>query len=223
MSKKVKVLVGCPTYKTKEYCLKEFSDAVKNLKHEGIDYDILLVDNTAGNQYMEEIKKHGLPVIKGPWRPEKRERIMMSRNILRDIVLEKGYDFLLCLEQDVIPEPDTLQKMVDHKKRIITSIVRKNMPYGKENRVLPVLMTNHPVDKDSLWYVSEESLKEPALKNVLACHLGCTLIYREVLDFFPFRLMGSTGDYMAFSKDTVDHGFLLLVDTTIKPKHLTEN
>jgi hypothetical protein len=216
----VKVLVGCPTYRNKEYALEEYAKALKALKHDDIELDILLVDNSAGNEYFEKIKSLGIPVVKGPWHQGARDRIIASRNILRDKVLNEGYDYLLSLEQDVIPEPDTLMRMLAHKKKIVTSVVYNHMPYGEEIKLLPMLFGKHPVDPTGLWYVSEESLKEPALKRVLACHLSCTLIHRDILDFFAFRYLGNTFDDMAFSKDCVDHGFPILVDTSIRPKHL---
>lgn len=216
----MKVLVGCPTYHNKEYALKDYAAAVKALKHDGFDIDVLLVDNSAGNEYFEKIKAAGLPVVKGPWFPGARDRIIASRNILREKALKEGYDYLLSLEQDVIPEPDTLQKMLSHNKPIVTSVVYNHLPYGEDIRLLPMLFGQHPYDPRGLWYVDEKEFETPALKNVLACHLSCTLIHRDVLDFSPFRYMGNTFDDMAFSKDAIDHGYLILVDTSIKPKHL---
>jgi hypothetical protein len=216
----MKVLVGCPTYRNKEYALEEYAKAVKTLKHDGIEMDILLVDNSAGNEYFEKIKSLGIPAVKGPWHQGARDRIIASRNILRDKVLNEGYDYLLSLEQDVIPEPDTLMRMLAHKKKIVTSVVYNHMPYGEEIKLLPMLFGQHPVDPTGLWYVDENELKEPALKRVIACHLSCTLIHRDILDFFAFRYMGNTFDDMAFSKDCLDYGFPILVDTSIRPKHL---
>lgn len=227
MKKKKKVLVGCPTHKTKEYCLKEYAEAVKNLEtDDSFEYDILLVDNTAGNQYLQKIREHGLPAVKGPWRPTARERIMMSRNVLRDKVLKEGYDYFFSLEQDVIPERDVLKRMmgVMNKKgraiKILTSVVYNNMPYGEGKKWVPMLFAQHPVDPEGLWYVSEESIKQPELKRVKAGHLACTLVHKEVLDLVKFRLIGTTQDYMAFAKDVLDYGFMTIVDTGIRPKHL---
>jgi hypothetical protein len=216
----MKVLVGCPTYMNKEYALAKYAAAVKALKHDGFQMDILLVDNSAGDEYMKKIKAAGLPVVKGPWHEKARDRIIASRNVLRDKVLKEGYDYLFSLEQDVIPAPDTLQKMVAHNKKIVTGVVYNHMPYGEEVRLLPMLFSQHPVDPTGLWYVDEAELKVPGLKGVLATHLGCTLIHRDILELFPFHYFGNTFDDMAFSKDVVQGGFPILVDTTIKPEHL---
>ena len=217
----MKVLVGCPTYHNKEYALEQYAKAIKALKHDDFEMDILLVDNSPTNEFMEKIKAAGLPVIKGPWKTKARDRVVASRNLLRKKVMDEGYDYFLSLEADVIPEPDTLQRMMAHKKRVVTSVVYNHLPYGEEIKLLPMLYGQHPYDPTGLWYVSPESLQPPyALKGVKACHLSCTLIHRSVLDFLEFRYMGTAFDDMAFSKDTTDHGFLLLVDTSIRPRHL---
>lgn len=229
MTEKKRVLVGCPTHKTKEYCLKAFAEAVNKLKtDETFTYDVLLVDNTAGDQYLEKIRQHGLNVIKGPWRTTARERIMASRNVLRKITLEQGYDYFFSLEQDVVPQPGTLLRMMQHVSKrptaikILTSVVYNTQPYGKESRWLPMLYVQHPVDEEGLWYVSEESLQKEELKGVVATHLACTLVHRDVLDLIEFRLIGTTNDYMAFSKDANEYGVRIVVDTSIRPEHARE-
>lgn len=216
----MKVLVGCPTYENKEYALERYAKAVKALKHDGIQMDILLVDNSKGDDYLKKIKAAGLPVVKGPWHEGARDRIIASRNVLREKAVKEDYDYFLSLEQDVIPAPDTLQRMLAHTKQIVTSVVYNHMPYGEELRLLPMLFGRHPYEPSGLWYVDEAELKTKELKTVLACHLGCTLIHRDVLELYPFRYLGNTFDDMAFSKDVVEGGLPIFVDTTVTPEHL---
>ena len=80
----MKVLVGCPTYFNKEYALEKYAASIKALTHDGFQMDILLVDNSAGEEYFKKIKAIGLPVVKGPWHEKARDRIIASRNVLRD-------------------------------------------------------------------------------------------------------------------------------------------
>ena len=120
----------------------------------------------------------------------------------------------------MIPAPDTLQKMLAHKQKVVTGDVYNHMPYGEEMRLLPMLFGQHPPDPTGLWYVDEKELRIPQLKPVLATHLGCTLIHRDVLELYPFRYLGNTFDDMAFSKDVVEGGMPIFVDTTVTPEHL---
>ena len=99
-----KILVGCPTSHHKAYCLKEYAEAVKSLDYP--NYDILLVDNSPDEDYINKIKEHGLSVIKGHYFEGARDRIIASRNILRQKAIDEGYDYFFSLEQDVIPPRD---------------------------------------------------------------------------------------------------------------------
>ena len=60
---KPKILVGCPTSFHKEYCLNEYAKSVKELSYN--NYDILLVDNSSDDNYLDKIKSYGLNAIKG--------------------------------------------------------------------------------------------------------------------------------------------------------------
>src|SRR3989338_4339015 len=116
-----RVLVGCPTYEGKSYCLDVYSRAVRSLKY--ARFDILLVDNSKTDDYTHAIVSAGLPVTKVPWHEDPRERVVSARNVMRDKVLEEGYDFFFSLEQDVVPEPDALARLLSHDKKIVTGVV----------------------------------------------------------------------------------------------------
>src|SRR3989344_2942951 len=98
VQRKPKVLVGCPTSSHKEYCLQDYASALKELSYE--NFDVLIVDNSESDSYSKKIKALGLPVIRAPYTEHAKDRVIASRNILREKALEGGYDFLLSLEQD---------------------------------------------------------------------------------------------------------------------------
>ena len=83
---KPRILVGCPTSFHKEYALEQYAESIKSLTYP--NYDILLVDNSKDDVYFKRIKKLSLPVIKGPWFESARDRIIASRNILREKIRE---------------------------------------------------------------------------------------------------------------------------------------
>jgi len=78
----MKILVGCPTSDYKSYCLKEYAEAVKSLTYK--NYDILLADNSKDNKYCKELDKYKLNYIKCDYTESARERIVNSRNKLRN-------------------------------------------------------------------------------------------------------------------------------------------
>src|SRR3989338_8989744 len=126
-----KILLGCPTSAHKSYCLNEYAEGVKALQG---SFDVLIVDNSDSGKHLEQVKGVGLPCIKGPFFRGARDRIVASRNLLREKVLNEGYDFLFSLEQDVIPQKDALQKLLSHNKPIVSGVYTKKYILEKNGK-----------------------------------------------------------------------------------------
>ena len=107
----MKILIGCPTSEHKSYCLKEYIEAVKKL-----NCDVLLVDNSECEEYYNKIKSLGVNVIKDRYYKKARNRIVSSRNLLKEHCLKNGYDYLFSLEQDVIPPLDVIERLLKLNK-----------------------------------------------------------------------------------------------------------
>ena len=212
-----KVLVGCPTWEGKKYCLKEYAEALKKLDYD--NFDVLIVDNSEKDFYLEELKKAGLNAVKSAWLPKARDRIIASRNLIKEYALKNGYDYFFSLEQDVIVQPDTLKKLLSQNKKIISGIVMNNLPVGNTVKMMPMIYVSHKLDATGLDYISEEELKKSQLIEVKACALGCVLIHKDVLAKIKFRYTGGFDDMM-FCKDAIDAGFKIYADTGVKLKHL---
>src|SRR5438309_8860027 len=87
-----RVLVGCPTYSGKAYCLTRYAERVKNLDYP--NYDVMLVDNSDDSgRYRRRLLEVGLPFLIGPVKGSAAERIAASRNILREYALQNGYAY----------------------------------------------------------------------------------------------------------------------------------
>jgi glycosyltransferase involved in cell wall biosynthesis len=216
-----KVLVGCPTSDLKSYALERYAEGIKTLDYP--NFDILLVDNSKTDDYIKKIKKIGLPVVKGPYNDSARQRIIDSRNIIRQKVLDKGYEYFFSLEQDVVPPKDVIQRLLNHNKKIVSGVyftyqVDKGIKVG----LTPVLRKK--VGKDGLVIMSKEEVVQPRLMEVGACGLGCVLIHRDVLEKIKFRF---SEDYEGFDDiwfcyDSFNAGFKVFADTSLKCKHLIE-
>jgi GT2 family glycosyltransferase len=219
-----KILVGCPTSFHKEYALEEYVKAVNSLTYP--NFDILLVDNSEDNLYIEKIKKLGLPVIKGPFFESARDRIIASRNILREKVLEENYDYFFSLEQDVLPPPDILQNLLKHSKKLITAIyfAHNVIPDSQTRELIPLvykLIDKKTLDMRSL---SEAELWDnQGLTEVVSAGLGCVLIHRSILEKIKFRYEKNTFDDRWFFIDCHDKKIEVFADTSIKCKHLIHN
>jgi len=215
---KPKVLVGCPTSNHKEYCLKQYAEAVKNLTYP--NYDILLVDNSENDEYLKKIKKEGLPATKGPYFEGARDRIITSRNILREKTIE-SYDYLLSLEQDVIPPKDIIEKLMRHGKEIVTGVYFANnvMPDGT-TALIPLVYKLTDEKTLSMKPLSEDEVFKDQLMQVVSCGLGCVLINKKVLEKIKFKYEKNTFDDRWFCIDAYKLKIPIYVDTSVRCKHL---
>lgn len=209
-----RILIGCPTSNHKYYALKQYIGAIKTLTYNNCG--VLLVDNSKTNAYYNLIKKD-MPVIKGKYFESARERIVESRNILREKTLKGDYDYFLSLEQDVIPPRNIIERLMSYNKNIVTGVY---FGYDNENNLLPLLYAK--VKGDEVRNLTFDEVKEPKLIEVDACGLGCVLISRKVLKKVKFRFDPNSPafDDIWFSVDATKAGFKIYCDTSVKCKHL---
>ena len=229
---KPKVLVGCPTAEMYKYCINEYINAVKSLSYS--NYDILLVDNSKTDSYFKLLKSKGIEVIRDSYLDDVRERIVHSRNLLRDIAIERGYDYLFSLEQDVIPPKDAIEKLLRHNKRIVSGIYYKmarviiknkeNETIGERKDIVPMLYKYVPGIPDRMRSCTAEDARESRFFEVRMCGMGCLLVHMGILEKINFRYeKESKGfDDTWFCKDAIDKGFRIYTDTEVKCKHLLE-
>ncbi|MBU4502759.1 MAG: hypothetical protein KKA79_09260 [Nanoarchaeota archaeon] len=219
---KPKVLVGCPTSFHKEYCLDKYVKGVKRLTYK--NFDFLLVDNSEDDVYFNKLKKTGLNVIKGPWFDGAMDRIIESRNMLRQKVLDEGYDYFFSLEQDVITPPDVIERMIGHKKKLVTGVYFANnsMPDGS---IALIPLVYKLVDKANLSMapINEQEFESNKFIEVVSAGLGCVMIHRDILKDIKFRYENKVFDDRFFFKDCYDKKFKVFCDTSIKCKHYILN
>jgi hypothetical protein len=213
-----KVLVGCPVSELKDYALERYLKGIKDLNYE--NFNVLLVDNSKDDSYIKKIQKLGLPIIKGPYNDSARQRIIDSRNIIRQKVLDEGYDYFFSLEQDVVPPKDVIQRLLSHDKKIVTGVYFSYQTNNDVTLLVPLLWKK--VKGEEVRFMLEKEVLEPKLMEVGACGLGCILIHRSVLNKIKFRYDKSDKgfDDMWFCKDASDAGFKIFADTSVKCKHL---
>lgn len=217
----MKILVGCPTSDYKSYCLNEYAAGVKAIQG---TFDVLVVDNSATDAYAKEIANVGLPVVRGPFKEKARDRIVACRNVLRQKVLDEGYDWFFSLEQDVIPPADVLERLLAAKKKIISGVYTKDYNLVKDGKkvghvVKPLLWMIHNGKQTQL---EMEDLKPARVQQVFATGLGCMLIHRSVLETIPFRWDEKFKgfDDVFFCADAQQAGFGVFTDTSILCEHL---
>lgn len=217
----VKILVGCPTAEVKKYCLKEYVAAIKNLTYD--NYDILLVDNSPDDNYLKTIESMKIPVIKDIRLDDVKERIVHSRNILREKFLAGDYDYFLSLEQDVIPPKDVIERLLSHKKEIVSGIYYTVYNINGKKVIRPLIwgeVKGKPEVMSFMGSEAKEGLTKPTLLEVKACGLGCILISKSVLEKIKFKASKETFDDIQFCLEAARLGYKVYADTGLHCKHL---
>ena len=216
-----KVLVGCPTSDYKNYCLDEYINSIKNLTYS--NYDILIVDNSKTKDYYRLIKSFNIPIKRIKYRKRARDRIIESRNLIVDEVLGGDYDYFLSLEQDVIPPKDVIEKLLRHKKKVVSGVYPLLTKInGKKILKSSIWMNYDPKTKMMYRVKNKFILENPSLFKISTSGLGCIMIHNEVLKKIKFRYDKSQDgfDDVFFSKDLRENNISLYSDFSVLCRHL---
>ena len=218
-----KVLVGCPTSDYHKYCWEEYKNSVKSLIYS--NFDIVLVDNSKDNDYYKSLVDDKIKVLRCTYSENPIDRIVRSRNMLREFALSGGYDYLLSLEQDVIAPNDILARMVARKKDIVSGVYFGRYIRNRQKRIIPMLWVVKKGDGTQQEYVPVDTkyINSNKLLEVDICGLGCLFISRKVLEKVKFRYDVSVRkqfDDVYFCIDAKSNGYQIYADTSVKCKHL---
>lgn len=223
-----KILIGCPTCDRYRYCINQYLKVVKNLDYE--NYNLLLVDNSKSDSFFNELKDKGINIEKIEYCEPARERIVKSRNLLLDRAISGGYDYFFSLEQDIIVEPDILNKLLEHRKEIISAyygkdaiLVVQHKKTGEIKKVkieLPVVYLNEGNNK--IRRANPREVLNKGLIEIGAAGLGCVLISKELFKKIRFRYLKEKKafDDMYFCGDAQRLGYKIYLDSNIRVTHL---
>ncbi|MBI4155165.1 hypothetical protein HY498_03710 [Candidatus Woesearchaeota archaeon] len=214
----VKVLIGCPTYDGKAYCLDKYLESIKNFKFK--DYELVLVDNSKTEDYFNLLKSKGINVIRGKDLGDPVKNVVVNRNLLRDYFLKKDFDYFFSLEQDVIAPNDVIEKLISHKKEVISGVYYTVYRFKGEPGVRPLLWAAVEGKPDAVRFMSTEA-KKPGLYKIKWCGLGCLMIARKVIKDIKFRYVENSGvfDDVWFCKDAEKKGYEIWADTSVQCDH----
>lgn len=207
-----KVFIGIITAEIKRYAEDLFMIYLFE-----IDYpnkEILIVDNSEGDNYANHLREYGIKVLRGRALEDTRARLIHSRNILRKEFLKGDCEFFFSLESDVLPPKDIIQRLMDRRKDIVSAIYC--FPSGA-----PIAYDYSFFSDDMRQRIRTERCREDKLLAIKIAGLGAILIKREVIKKIRFRYKkGHTGtDDCWFSLDAASLGYQVYLDTAIKCKH----
>lgn len=230
--KKPRVLIGSPIIaekKYKRYCLDDYLNTLSELTYPDKKISLLL-NGQGGDRLIDQYP--ALNIKRSPTLDSPVETVVKARNILREEVLSNGFDYLLFLEQDIIPHHAIVENLLRHGKRICSALYFNMLKKGerkhgitRERQYYPMLWS---FDADRLNQgeyrenvMSFEEIFPSRLMKVDVCGLGSVLIHRDVLEKVPFRFVRNQPVFeeFYFGRDCREAGMDIFVDTSVVCRH----
>lgn len=197
MKKEPRILLSCPTYDGKEYCLDYWIRVIKEIQKFS-KCDILIIDNSKTDYYFNLIKKYKVNIIRAKHYDKQPLRTLAeSRKTQYEYAIKNKYDYLFSLEQDVFPPVDiikyllTIRNSLKDKEAVIGSpYVIANLTTEKRPFMQKDYLTNTAIDRiysKKMKRMIQNNLTRKEMKKrakvfkVYACGLGCTLIDVSIL------------------------------------------
>lgn len=233
---KPKVLVGITTYKGKDYMMENCYKAVRAFNYPSDCYSVLIVDNTAdGGRYARQLKRRGMRQVVHIDRGENsRVALARSQNYIRQHAIDGGYDYVLFVESDLLPDPDALLRLMLHAKPVVGSwylighdvklpCIFLNHHLGAFNGTRQVGIRLEDEGRKRLPNFQEaQDWWQSGLRECHGCGLGCTLVDIEIIKKYPFwtdpRFDNKHSDVYWYMNLTND-GYRIYVDTDVNIPH----
>lgn len=240
-----RVLVGCPTYLGMRYCLETWLLRMKQLTYPLCN--ILIVDNSADDSLFIDLqKKKAISVIRDDCTDTKRiMRLVHSRNMILEYAMANNYDYVLMMDQDVIPPANIIEELLSCKKDMVSGIYFNYFLTSGEVKYLPVAQTTltdeeflevkHKLKlsrgkfksgKDILRHLFIEEVERSGLLKVTYACNGCMLISKKVFEKVRYgTILGrpEASDDIYFFNMAKEAGFECYCYTKIKCDHLILN
>jgi glycosyltransferase involved in cell wall biosynthesis len=143
------------------------------------------------------------------------------RNLIADWVV-KGYDYLFAVDSDISFAPDTLVKLLNHDKDVVSGLYIQRI---QNQHTLEIFESN---GKGGYSHIPYEKIKGRGLVEIGACGFGCALIKKHVLAEigYPQFFYKSAIDHAhTFSEDLFfankcnEKGFKIYADTSVICDH----
>jgi cellulose synthase/poly-beta-1,6-N-acetylglucosamine synthase-like glycosyltransferase len=217
----IKVLVITPQNEVKNYCSDEWSSRVTNLTYP--NYDIMMADNSSTNKNKKKIMKMGIDCIHiKPKHKSNQKYIAESHEALRNYALIRGYHFVLHLESDVIPPHDIIERLLVHRKKVVSAMYF--IDFGVDSHLMLQNIENVGGTVKHTTMINEGhdiQIVDGQLHEVYACGLGACLIHRSVLEQIKFRHEEGASAHpdSFFAADLRQLGIKQYLDTSIICDH----
>jgi len=192
----------------------KFTAQFKKLKG---NFDIIFVASKKNYQYLLQLEKTKFKLLKNHETSENElEQAVSNRNLLRDHALKEKYDYVLFLDSDILMQKDTLTRLLEKDKDIITAAYLNVLRYQEQQIVAPPFYKI--VEGEYLSLLRPEVLEKPMMMELGAAALSCCMVKKEVLERLTFRKpFRALSESASFFEDALQKlGYKAWVDTDIK-------
>lgn len=145
------------------------------------------------------------------------------RNLIAHWTIQNNFDYLFCVDSDIAFPSDTLARLLDHDKDLVSGVYIQRIP----GRHTIEIMRKNP--QGGVSHVDFADIKDQGLVPIDGCGFGCVLIKAEMLKAIPYPhfLYHSAIDHantvsedVHFCNQARDRGFQLWCDTSILCDHI---
>lgn len=182
-----KVLVAIPTYEGKDYIFDEMFKCIKSFTYP--NFDFIIIDNTTTMRYTLRLKRKNIPnVIHVPRGDNSRQALCNAQNYARDKCLSEGYDYLLFVESDLLPPPNTIEILISHN----VPVVGVTYFLGTGQIKVPCIFLREwreDIKASGTRLLRKEEFSDYMFKGLKKVHgtgLGTTLIRRDIVSRYRF-------------------------------------
>ncbi len=183
-----RILIGTPVYEKKRYITQEWIAAVKNLSYK--KYNIMVIDNGEYNKEFHNLfRKNKIKLITSRNYKNPIKRLTNARTKLFRYAINKSYDFILSIEQDIIVPENIIQELLKVNKDVVGAPYVVSSHTDKNRRRIDYIISASNLNKicgkiDGIeineWMLAGE-LSKNKLMTVKSCSFGCTLISTKIL------------------------------------------
>lgn len=218
-----KVLIFTVTYEGKDYCLPEFLKGLEGLNYP--NYKHIFIDNSENIEYSKKIKKLGYDIVHMKRSENTRKGIAMGQNYARKLAIEGNYDYMMSLESDIIPPPDTVQRLIRSNKDVITGLYHiGDANKGQRAPCITMSKFNEKLGAYGTRLLAADEWENyiyKGIKKVEAGGFGCCLIHKSIftkIGFYYFDELKGHSDIFFFN-DCFRQKIGVFVDTDIVCAH----
>ena len=149
--------------------------------------------------------------------------IYTSRNNLATMAVQKGVDYVLWLDSDMIFQPDVLVKLIEDRDKadIITGVY-----YRRVQPFKPVLFSKLDITDEGCDWAGYDDYPTDEMFEVAGCGFGCVLtptnVFMDVMNRFGdmFSPYNGAGEDLSFCWRARQCGYKIMADPKIQLGHV---